>query len=323
MPSVYSNDILAARGRITGLIQPTPMARSASLSERLQADVFLKLECRQLTGSFKVRGAFNAVARLSDAARERGVVTASTGNHGKALAYVCARLGVKVTVCLSSLVPSNKVRAIRHGGAELIMAGSSQNEALQYAMDYASASGAIFIPPFDHPDIIAGQGTLGLEIVEQCPVVQEILVPLSGGGLFSGVALAAKHADPAIRLHGVSMQRGAAMQASLAAGRPVNVEESPTLADSLGGGIGLDNRYTFALTRELCDRVHLVDEPAIACAMRHLHHQEGQTVEGAAAVGVAALLQGLIQPKGPVVVVISGSNVDDEQLLRVLSGAHK
>lgn len=202
-----------------------------SLSERLQSDVFLKLDSLLVTGSFKVRGAFNAIALLSDAAREQGVVTAATGNHGRALAYVGARLGVKFTVCLSSMVPNNKAQSIRQSGAELIIAGSSQDEALECAVEFARTTGATLIPPFDHPDIIAGQGTLGLEIIEQCPAVQDILVPLSGGGLFSGVALAAKHANPAISLHGVSMQRGAAMQASLAAGRPVQVDEQPTLAD--------------------------------------------------------------------------------------------
>jgi len=169
--------------------------------------------------------------------------------------------------------------------------------------------------------VIAGQGSLGLEILEQCPDVCEVLVPLSGGGLFAGVALAIKAASPAIRTHGISMQLGAAMHASLQAGEPVEVEELPTLADSLGGGIGLDNRFTYSITRELCDQVHLLDEASIARGIRHAYREERLVIEGAAAVGIAALLDGLIEPRGPVVVVVSGRNIDIDQHLRVLNGA--
>ena len=297
------------------------MEHSPSLSQQLGVPVYLKLESWQITGSFKLRGASNAVAQLSAEQKARGVVAASTGNHGRALAYAASRQGVKATICLSHLVPANKVQAIRDLGAEVCIVGQSQDDAQREAERIAREQGATLLPPFDHPAIIAGQGTLGLEILEQQPDVAQVLVPLSGGGLFAGVALALKSASVNIVTHGISMQRGAAMHASLAAGHPVEVEELPTLADSLGGGIGLDNGYTFSMTRHLCDHVHLLTEASIANAMRHAYREERLVLEGAAAVGIAALLDGLIEPRGPIVVVVSGRNVDIDQHLRVLAGA--
>jgi threonine dehydratase len=321
MATLQLQDIYLARQRIESLVRRTPMEYSPSLSQRLGVAVYLKLESRQITGSFKLRGASHAVAQLSAEEKSRGVVAASTGNHGRALAYAASRQGVKATICLSQLVPANKVQAIRDLGAEVCVFGRSQDDAQRQAERIASDQGATLLPPFDHPAIIAGQGTLGLEILEQQPDVAQVLLPLSGGGLFAGVALALKSASQNIVTHGISMARGAAMHASLAAGYPVEVEELPTLADSLGGGIGLDNRYTFSLTRELCDHLHLLSEASIANAMRHAYREERLVLEGAAAVGIAALLDGLIEPRGPIVVVVSGRNVDVDQHLRVLAGA--
>ncbi len=321
MSELSLNDIYLARQRIAGLIRPTPMEHSPSLSRQLGVAVYLKLESQQITGSFKLRGASNAIALLTPQAQARGVVAASTGNHGRALAYAASELGVPATICLSNLVPANKVQAIRDLGAEVCIVGSSQDDAQCEAERIAAAQGATLLPPFDHPAIIAGQGTLGLEILEQLPHVAQVLVPLSGGGLFAGVALALKSTNSAITLHGISMRRGAAMHASLEADQPVEVQEMPTLADSLGGGIGLDNQYTFAMTRALCDQVHLLDEGSIANGMRHAYHHERQVVEGAAAVGIGALLDGLIPARGPIVVVVSGRNVDVQQHLRVMNGA--
>jgi len=321
MSALQLNDIYLARQRIESLVRRTPMEYSPSLSQRLGVAVYLKLESLQITGSFKLRGASNAVAQLSAEQKACGVVAASTGNHGRALAYAASRQGVKATICLSHLVPANKVQAIRDLGAQVCIVGQSQDDAQREAERIAGAEGATLLPPFDHPSIIAGQGTLGLEILEQQPDVAQILVPLSGGGLFAGVALALKSANRRIVTHGISMQRGAAMHASLAAGLPVEVEELPTLADSLGGGIGLDNRYTFDMTRERCDHLHLLSEASIANAIRHAYREERLVLEGAAAVGIAALLDGLIEPRGPIVVVVSGRNVDIDQHLRVLAGA--
>jgi threonine dehydratase len=321
MSALQLNDVYLARQRIEALVRRTPMEYSPSLSLRLGVAVYLKLESWQITGSFKLRGASNAVAQLSAEQKARGVVAASTGNHGRALAYAASRQGVKATICLSHRVPANKVQAIRDLGAEVCIVGQSQDDAQREAERIAREQGATLLPPFDHPAIIAGQGTLGLEILEQQPDVAQVLVPLSGGGLFAGVALALKSASVNIVTHGISMQRGAAMHASLAAGHPVEVEELPTLADSLGGGIGLDNGYTFSMTRHLCDHVHLLTEASIANAMRHAYREERLVLEGAAAVGIAALLDGLIEPRGPIVVVVSGRNVDIDQHLRVLAGA--
>lgn len=323
MSGLQLNDVYLARQRIASLVRVTPMDPSPSLSKKLGVPIYLKLESQQITGSFKLRGASNAIAQLSTRQRAKGVVAASTGNHGRALAYAASQLNVKATICLSQLVPPNKVQAIRDLGAEVCIIGRSQDDAQREAERIAREQGAALLPPFDHPAIIAGQGTLGLEIIEQVPDVAQVLVPLSGGGLFAGVALALKSANPNIRLHGISMQRGAAMHASLQAGQPMEVEELPTLADSLGGGIGLDNQYTFAMTRHLCDQVHLLDEASIANGIRHAYFQERQVVEGAAAVGIGALLDGLIEPRGPIVVVVSGRNVDLEQHLRVLAGANQ
>ncbi len=321
MSTLQLHDVYLARQRIESLVRRTPLEYSPSLSQRLGVAVYLKLESQQITGSFKLRGASNAVAQLSAEEKARGVVAASTGNHGRALAYAASRQGVKATICLSHLVPANKVQAIRDLGAEVCIVGQSQDDAQREAERIANEQGATLLPPFDHPAIIAGQGTLGLEILEQQPDVVQILVPLSGGGLFAGVALAIKSVSANIITHGISMQRGAAMHASLAAGHPVEVEELPTLADSLGGGIGLNNRYTFNMTRDLCDHLHLLSETSIANALRHAYREERLVLEGAAVVGIAALLDGLIEPRGPIVVVVSGRNVDIDQHLRVLAGA--
>ncbi|MDF3864103.1 hydroxyectoine utilization dehydratase EutB [Pseudomonas denitrificans (nom. rej.)] len=318
MEPISPIELYRARQRIQGLVRQTPLEHSPSLSRLLGAPVYLKLESQQITGSFKLRGASNAIAQLDDEQKARGVVAASTGNHGRALAHAARVLGVQATICLSQLVPANKVQAIRELGAEVRIVGHSQDDAQAEAERIAREQGAALLPPFDHPQIIAGQGTLGLEILEQLPDVRQVLVPLSGGGLFGGVALALKHVDPAIRVHGISMRRGAAMAASLAAGHPVEVEELPTLADSLGGGIGLDNRYTFALARDYCDQLHLLDEPSIAAGIRHAYREERQVVEGAAAVGIAALLDGLIAPVGPVVAIVSGRNIAIEQHQQIL-----
>lgn len=321
MSALSLHDLYLARQRIHGLVRRTPMELSPSLSRRLGTPVYLKLEALQTTGSFKLRGASNAIAALGPEQRSRGVVTASTGNHGRAVAHAAAQLGVKATVFLSGLVPDNKVRAIRELGAEVCIAGQSQDDAQQAALQYSADHGAALVPPFDHPQVIAGQGTLGLEIIEQLPEVEQVLIPLSGGGLFAGVALALKSINPAITTHGISMQRGAAMHASLQAGCAVEVEELPTLADSLGGGIGLDNQYTLAMTRRLLDEVHLLSETSIANGMRHAYQHERLVLEGAGAVGIAALLDGLVNTRGPVVVVVSGRNVDSAQHLRVLNGS--
>jgi threonine dehydratase len=310
MTQVTPEHIGAARERIAGKVERTPTVLSPGLSELVGVPIHLKLEHRQTTGSFKLRGASNAVASLTTDEKARGVVAASTGNHGRALAHAARLEGMRAVICMSRLVPGNKLDEIRRLGAEVRIVGNSQDDAQQEVERLVAQEGLVMLPPFDHPAIVAGQGTLGLEIIEQVPDAALVLVPLSGGGLAAGIAAAVKGVSPRTKVVGVSMARGAAMKASLDAGRPVLVEELPTLADSLGGGIGLDNQLTFAMCRDLLDDVILLGEDEIAAGIRHAYAQEREIVEGAGAVGIAALLAGKVKANGPVVVLLSGRNID-------------
>lgn len=375
-------DVHLARSRLEGAVRRTPLVLSAVLSEMVGERVYLKLENRQHTGSFKLRGALNAILAMSPEERGRGVVTVSTGNHGRAVAFACRQEGIRAVVCVSRLVPGNKLSAITELGAEIRIVGRGQDEAQLEAERLVAAEGLTLVPPFDHAEVIAGQGTLGLEIKEQLAELGDasshvrVLVPLSGGGLLGGVALALKSLTEAspqaaplpvgplaagsfplasqvlespvsrlpalFKITAVSMEQGCAMYQSLQAGRPVEVEEKGSLADSLGGGIGLENRYTFELVRELVDEHVLVSEEAVASGIRHAYQVEGEVVEGAGAVGIAALLAeggaapktasydsaqsaregtagpGAKEPVGATVVVVSGSNIDSTQHARLV-----
>jgi threonine dehydratase len=317
--SVTLDEIIDARRTISGMIRHTPVEPSVSLSKSMGVPVNLKLEHSQLSGSFKFRGASNAVAHLTETERAAGVVGVSTGNHGRGLARACANAGVRCVIVMSELVPQNKIEAIRGEGAEVLIRGRSQDEA-QAAVAALVAEGMTMIPPFDHRDIIAGQGTLGLEISEEMPEVETVLVQVSGGGLISGVAAVLKARLPHVRIVGISMERGAAMHASISAGHPVEVTELATLADSLGGGIGLDNRFTFPMVRELVDDLVLLTEAEIANGIRHCYWEEQQIVEGSGAVGVGALLAGKITLSGPTMLILSGGNIDMSLHHRVISG---
>ncbi len=319
MPHIQLADIERARERISGGLRVTPIEASASLSDLAGVPVTLKLEHHQKTGSFKLRGATNAVLSLNEDQRAAGVVGVSTGNHGRGLAYAAREAGVRCIICMSELVPQNKVDGIKAQGAEVRIVGRSQDDA-QEEVDRLVADGMTMLPPFDHPDIIAGQGTLGLEILEQVPEVETVLVPLSGGGLISGLSAAMKALKPSVGVIGVSMERGAAMHECLKAGKPVHVEEMPTLADSLGGGIGLDNEYTFAMTRDLVDETITVSEAQIAEAIRHAYWHERQIIEGSGSVGVAVIMSGQVKSDGPVVCVVSGANIDLALHHRIISG---
>lgn len=306
-------DIYLARRRIAGLALRTPLVRSEALSRRWNCEVWLKLDNLQPTGAFKLRGATNALLGLDTAQRARGVVTMSTGNFGRGLAYAGQRLSVPVTVCISHLVPANKVEALRASGAELVIHGDCQDDADLEARRLRDEQGLAYIPPFDHPLVIAGQGTCGLEIMEEQPDIDLVFAGLSGGGLIAGVGLAVKSINPAAEVIGVSMHQGAAMLESLAAGHPVQVPEVHSLADSLGGGIGLDNAWTFAMTQRYMDRGYKVDEEQIARAMLHFLHEEKMLVEGAAAVAVAAVEQHRLDLSGRrVAIVVSGQNLSNE-----------
>jgi len=313
-------DIEAAHRRIAGRIVSTPTVLSAALTAHAGTPVWLKLEHRQTTGSFKLRGASNALALLSAGERKHGVTAASTGNHGRALAYAAKLEGIRSVICMSRLVPENKVSEIDRLGAEIRIIGQSQDDAQAEVDRLVAEEGLAMVPPFDDPAVIAGQGTIGLEMLRDVPEAAAIVVPLSGGGLAAGIAAAAKGLNPAVKVVGVSMTRGAAMKASLDAGHPVQVEELPTLADSLGGGIGLANRFTFAMVRDLLDEVILVSEAEIAAGIIHAYAQEREIVEGAGAVGIGALLAGKIRIDGPLVILLSGRNIDMAMHKKIISG---
>ncbi len=311
------DDFRAARERIAPYIQPLRITTSSSLSQRFDRDILLAHEYLQTTGAFKLRGAMNTVLQLPP--ETTGVTAVSTGNHGRALAYSARQAGVPCIICMSELVPQNKLDGIRALGAETRIVGKSQDEAEVEAKRLVTEEGFTMVPPFDHPQVIAGQGTLGLEMLEQVPDVDTVLVQLSGGGLISGIALALKLQKPEIRMVGISMARGAAMIESLAAGQPIEVEELPTLADSLGGGIGLDNRWTFELVRDRVDELVTLDEREIAEGIRHAYFAEQVIVEGGGAVGIGALLAGKIEPGDKTVVLLSGRNIDMEKHRQIVN----
>jgi len=269
-----------------------------------------------------LRGAANAVAALGSQERQRGIVAVSTGNHGRGLAWAARQAGVRCVICMSTRVPQNKLDAIASLGAEVRVTGNSQEEAQVEADRLIAEEGMSMVPPFDHPQVIAGQGTLGLDMIEQLPEVKTVLIPLSGGGLISGVATAIKANRPGVHLVGVSMERGAAMYQCQKAGKPIVVEELDTLADALAGGIGLNNQYTFQIVKNLVDDIVLVSEAEISAAVRHIYWHEQQVVEGSGSVGVAALLGRKVQPTGPTIALLSGGNIDMHLHRRIVSGEH-
>ncbi len=318
-PEVSLADILAARRAIAGTAVRTPLVPSPHLSALCGQDFLLKLEATQPIGAFKLRGALNAVAHLP--ADVPGVTCCSTGNHGRGVAYAARARGLRAVICMSELVPRTKVEGIRALGAEVRIVGRSQDEAEVESQRLCRDEGLVSISPFDDPYVVAGQGTIGLELLEDRPDLDTLLVPLSGGGLAGGIALAAKAIKPDIKVIGLSMDRGAAMQASLAAGHPVEVEEVASLADSLGGGIGRDNRLTLRLCRALLDEVVLVTEAEIYRAMQTLYYEDRLVAEGACVVGIAALQAGkLAPPAGPVATVITSRNVDMAVFTRIVTG---
>jgi threonine dehydratase len=311
-------DIYRARRRIAPLARHTPLIQSAPLAERAGAPVFLKLENLQGTGAFKLRGATNKIFGLTEAQKMRGVVTVSTGNHGRAVAYVARHLDIKAVVCISHEVPENKVEALQRLGAQVVISGQSQDAAFERAAELVAKQSLTMIPPFDDPDIIAGQGTIGIEMVEALPETDTVLVPVSGGGLISGIALALKSINPDILVIGVSMERAPVMYHSLRAGKPIQMPEEDTLADSLRGGIGLDNRYTYRMTQDYVDDLILVSEEEIAAAMAFALQEHHIILEGAGAVGIAALMHGKAGEAGQHVgVVVSGGNVDLRLLIEI------
>lgn len=312
--------IESARRRIDHLICQTPVIKSHHLSERLKKNVWLKLENLQPTGAFKLRGAANAILSLSDEQKLGGVVTMSTGNHGKAVAYVAKALGIKATICISKLVPSVKVEAMKLLGANVQVSGENQEEATEHALLLEKDKGMTYISAFDNPDVIAGQGTVALEILEQIPQVDTMIAPVSGGGLMSGMAFAAKSSKPNIKMVGVTNDQEPAIYTSIKAGHIVQVGESESLADALPGPINEDNEYTFEMCRRYVDEIMLVSEEGIARGLAHALLKEKQVLEGGGAASIALLLDKQAEDFGEnVVAVCSGNSVSMELLLEIAS----
>ncbi|HET7626898.1 MAG TPA: hydroxyectoine utilization dehydratase EutB [Bacillales bacterium] len=309
-----------ARRRIGTLVRKTSFRECPFLSEPSKGRVSLKMETEQPTGAFKIRGAANKILSLSDEEQARGVVAYSTGNHGLAVAYVASQLGIDAHICVSNRVPRAKAEAIRKFGGKLEIYGDSQDDAGRRARELRDHEGLTVIEPFDDPHVIAGQGTIGLELLEEAPDIDTVFVPLSGGGLISGIALSVKANNPNVRIVGLSMERGAVMHESLKAGRPVEIAEVETLADSLLGGIGRDNRYTFAMVKQYVDETYLVSEAAIADGMKFLMKRHRIVAEGAAAIGVGALLHQTVPATGKhAAVIVSGKNVDPAAYFKVVN----
>lgn len=273
--------------------------------------VALKLESLQRTGSFKVRGAANRILKLTGRERRGGVVTASSGNHGRAVAEVARRLGIAATVCVPDWADPSKLAAMRAAHATVVLCGGSYDAAEDRAAALAVSDGMALVHPFDHPDTIEGQGTIALELAEQLPGLDEVLVPLSGGGLVAGIGLMANALG--IRVAAVSARRASVMLRSIRAGRPVRVPDEETVASALSGGIGLDNRFTFDTVRDVVDEHVIVEEDEVRSAVARCFRNHRLVVEGGGAVGIAALWSGY-KPRGPAAVVVSGGNIDPATL---------
>ncbi|MGW2686944.1 threonine ammonia-lyase [Streptomyces sp. NPDC001414] len=313
---VTLDDVRGAQKMLTGVARVTAMETSRHLSQLVGSPVHLKCENLQRTGSFKLRGAYVRIAGLLPEQRAAGVVAASAGNHAQGVALASALLGVHATVFMPVGAPLPKISATREYGAEVRLHGQVVDETLAAAQEYAAETGAVFIHPFDHPDVIAGQGTVGLEILDQCPEVGTIVVGVGGGGLAAGIAVAVKAIRPDVRIIGVQAEGAAAYPPSLAAGRPVSVHQPVTMADGIK--VGRPGDVPFALVEELVDEVRTVGEDRLSAALLLCLERAKLVVEPAGAAPVAALLAEPGGFAGPVVAVLSGGNVDPVLMQRVL-----
>lgn len=315
-PLVSLADVDHARETLAGVTRVTPLEPCRPLTAALAGPAYLKCENLQRAGSFKVRGAYVRIARLPAAERKRGVVAASAGNHAQGVALAARLCGAAATVYMPVGAPLPKVAATRGYGAGVELVGETVDEALVAAQEHAERTGAVFIHPFDHPDIIAGQGTLGREILEQCPEVASILVGVGGGGLVAGVAAAVKAVRPEVRVIGVQAAGAAAFPPSLRAGHPVRLPSYATIADGIA--VGRPGDLTFAHVSKLVDEVVTVSDEDISRALLMLLERIKLVVEPAGGVGVAALLAGAVRAPTPAVAVLSGGNIDPLLMLRVI-----
>jgi threonine dehydratase len=313
---VELSDVLAARELIRGVAKETPLVAARWLADLVGGPVFLKCENLQRAGSFKIRGAYTRISRLSEQERSRGVVAASAGNHAQGVALAASMLGARSTVFMPFGAPLPKLVATQTYGAEVQMIGSTIDEALVAAQEFASRTGAILIHPFDHVDIVAGQGTVGLEILEQQPDVRTVVVCTGGGGLLAGISVAVKALRPDVKVIGVQAEGAAAYPPSLAKGEPVALAGMSTMADGIA--VGRPGDIPFAVVARLVDQILTVDEEALARAQLICLERGKLLVEPAGAAGVAAILDDPTAFEPPVVVVLSGGNVDPLLLLRVI-----
>ena len=310
-----------ARDRVTGVVQVTLMDSSRYLSDILGSPVLLKCENLQRTGSYKIRGAYNRLSLLTDEEKARGVVAASAGNHAQGVAYAARELGIKATIFMPVGVPLPKLQATKDYGAEVVLRGHTVDEPLRAAAEFARTTGAVFIHPFDHEDIIAGQGTLGLEIYEQQPDVDTVVVPVGGGGLISGVASAIKQRAAidgrTVRVIGVQAANASPYPVSLEKGAPTQITILPTIADGIA--VSKPGELNFEIVRRVVDEVVTVSEDDMAQALLVLLERAKLVVEPAGAVGVAAILAGQVSASGTTVVILSGGNIDPMIMERVIS----
>jgi threonine dehydratase len=310
-------DIEAARARLAGVVEETPCALSRTLSELTGTRCWVKLENLQMTGSFKERGAANLLLQLDDDDRRRGVIAASAGNHGLAVAHHAARLGIPAVIVMPEWAPLIKVTSARNEGAEVILTGGSYDEAYDHASEVGTARGLVFVHPFDDPRIIAGQGTIGLELLEQRPDVDAVIVPVGGGGLAGGVGVAVKSRRPEVRIVGVQTDALPSMRRALAEGHPVRLPPGSTIADGIA--VREVRERTLALTKTYVDDLVTVSEEELARAVLLLVEIEKTVVEGAGAAPLAALLnRGLGLEQRTVVIVLSGGNIDVTMLARII-----
>ena len=316
LPTVALDDVLAARRILEGISRTTPLEGLRGLSEQVGGPVLLKCENLQRTGSFKIRGAYVRIARLSAEERSRGVVAASAGNHAQGVALAASLLDCPSTVFMPAAAPLPKVAATRAYGAQIRHAGRTVDEALLAAKDFSAQTGAVLIHPFDHADIVAGQGTVGLEVVEQCPDVKTVVVCTGGGGLVAGIAVAVKALRPDVRIVAAQAAGAATFGPSLAAGRPVPLATMTTMADGIA--VGCPGELPFSLVRDLVDDVVTVDEEALSRALLLALERAKLVVEPAGAAALAAVLEDPRAFEPPVVVVLSGGNIDPLLLSKVV-----
>lgn len=311
---VTIEDIREAAQGLVGVTAPTPLVRAPGLEAAAGCPVYLKLENEHATGAFKMRGAWTAIRRLSPEQRRAGVLTYSSGNHGQAVAFAAQRMGVRAVIVMPETAPAAKIDGVKRWGGETVFAGTTSEDRYNKAVEIAEAEGLTVIPPFDHPDIIAGQGTAGLEIVEQLPEVAHIAFPVGGGGLGAGVTTALAALRPEVRLTGVEPEESAAFGSALVAGRPVRLNRTASIADGL---LPLSvGTITFNHLRGRADAV-TVSEAAIAHATLWLRDSMGVMAEPSGAVTTAAIRTGAIHPMGPTVLIMSGGNTDRAVLERL------